>query len=235
MSRRLDCMLQVGDLELEVRLSPRRSTIQITVDRDGSLLLLAPPTCTREAMQRFVNAKRFWIYTKLAQKEALRPDLVVKQYVDGEGFPYLGRSHRLLLVHGQDVAVKLEHGRFKLDRALADEGREHMVRWYSERALPWLSRRIEDLQGRVGVSPAGVSVRELGYRWGSCGSGRVNFHWRTILLPPRAIDYVVVHELVHLIEPHHTLEFWRHIERVLPDYDGRKRWLAEKGAAATAV
>jgi hypothetical protein len=110
-----------------------------------------------------------------------------------------------------------------------------MIRWYTEHALPWLPKRVEEYQGRVDVSPASVSVRELGYRCGSCGSGRVNFHWRTILLPRRAIDYVVVHELVHLIEPHHTPEFWRQVERVLPDYDGRKRWLAEKGAAASSV
>lgn len=228
--------LRVDDLELEVRLSARRSTVQITVDRDGKLLLSAPERCSEDAMVRFVNEKRFWIYTKLAEKDALRSSAPAKQYVDGEGFAYLGRSYRLLLVDGQDVPVKLERGRFKLDRSLAAEGRQHLIRWYNEHALSWLSNRVEAYQARVGVSPAGVHVRELGFRWGSCGAaGRVNFHWRTILLPPRAIDYVIVHELVHLIEPHHGPEFWRRVDRALPDFEARKRWLAEKGEATTRV
>ena len=70
----------------------------------------------------------------------------------------------------------------------------------------------------------------LGFHWGSCSrSGRLNFHWRTILLPPRIIEYGVAHELVHLRELRHNLEFWRRLERVIPDFAARKQWLAENG------
>lgn len=75
----------------------------------------------------------------------------------------------------------------------------------------------------------------LGYRWGSCGSrGALNFHWKTILLPPRIIDYILVHELVHIHEPHHTPAFWTRVERVLPDYAARKEWLAGNGQTETS-
>ena len=75
-----------------------------------------------------------------------------------------------------------------------------------------------------------MSVRELGYRWGSCGPGRnLNFHCRTLCLPPRMVEFVVVHELVHLIESHHGTGFWRRVERVIPDFADHKRWLAENG------
>jgi predicted metal-dependent hydrolase len=228
--------LRIDDLDFEVRRSPRRSTVQITVERDGKLLLCAPESCSEKAMARFILEKRYWIYTKLAQKDALRATVPTKRYVNGEGFAYLGRSHRLLLVRGQDTPVKLEQGRFKMDHACAAEGRQHMLRWYTQRALPWLRKRVDAYTGRVGAVPVDVNVQDLGFRWGSCSNaGRVNFHWRTILLPPRAIDYVVVHELVHLVEPHHTRDFWRRVERVLPDYDARKQWLSEKGDAASAV
>jgi len=73
-----------------------------------------------------------------------------------------------------------------------------------------------------------VQVRDLGYRWGSCGRG-VNVHWRTILLPPRYIDYILAHELVHLCEPRHNKRFWAALERVMPDFAERKQWLAEHG------
>ena len=93
-------------------------------------------------------------------------------------------------------------------------------------------------QSYWGFSPF-VQVRELGYRWGSCGhKGDLYFHWRVAMLPRTLIEYVVVHELVHLIEPHHTNAFWDRVERVVSDwcdaYGGlrlRKQWLAENGAS----
>lgn len=64
--------------------------------------------------------------------------------------------------------------------------------------------------------------------WGSCGKGgRLNFHWRSILLPPRIIEYVIVHELVHILEPNRTPAFWTRVERTMPDFAVRKQWLAE--------
>lgn len=226
-------VLVVGDLELEVRRSARRKTVQITVDRDGDLIVSAPESCPVTLMEDFVREKRFWIYTKLAEKEALRPRPPQKQLVTGEGFPYLGRSYRLLLVSEQGVPLKLEHGRFKLRRDAVPEGREHLVRWYTEHARPWLTQRVERWRGRIGVRPTGVHVQDLGYRWGSCGKGeRLYFHWRAILLPPRIVEYIVAHELVHLHEPHHTPEFWSRLERAMPDFAQRKQWLAENAGPA---
>lgn len=229
-------VLTVGDLSFEVRRSARRTSVQITVDRGGELLLSAPEACPTSVLERFVREKRYWVYTKLAAKDALGPPTTTKQFVSGEGFLHLGRSHRLLLVDVQDVPVKLEQGRFKMLTSAAAAGREHLVDWYKARARLWLGARVERLRRRVGVEPAGLTVQDLGYRWGSCGKGgRLFFHWRVMLLPPRVIDYVVVHELVHLVEPHHTPGFWRRVERVLPDFETRRRWLAERGQEATAV
>jgi len=100
-------------------------------------------------------------------------------------------------------------GASKISRAAVTQGgRDHMIRWYLERARPWLAQRVERYRRRIGVEPTGLSVQELGYRSGSCSkAGCLNFHWRTILLPPGLIEYVVVHALVHLIEPHHTPAF----------------------------
>ena len=76
----------------------------------------------------------------------------------------------------------------------------------------------------------GVKVQDLGYRWGSCGKGDwLYFHWKAILLPARIAEYVVVHEIAHLHEPHHTPAFWLRVERAMPDYAQRKAWLAEHG------
>ncbi|MEM9861013.1 MAG: SprT family zinc-dependent metalloprotease [Myxococcota bacterium] len=228
--------LVVGDLVFELRRSNRRRTVQVTVDRGGELVISAPNECPTSTMENFVKEKRHWIYTKLAEKEALRPTHTEKQYVTGEGFPYLGRTHRLLLVNNQDVPVKLEHGRFKMQRTAVCSGRNEMVRWYTQNAQAWLTKRMNRLKARVSVEPSGLTVKDLGYRWGSCGKGgRLYFHWRSILLPPSVIEYIVVHELVHLHEPHHTPQFWTRVERAMPDFAKRKQWLAENGGEAVGL
>lgn len=220
----------VNDLQFTVQRSARRRTMQITVERDGGLVLSAPPEVDDDQLRAFVEEKRFWIYGKLAQKDQLQRKVPRKEFVAGEGFLYLGRSHRLKLVDEQDVPIKLVAGRFCLRRDALPVAREHLIRWYGERAKTWLSRRVVDYESRMEVRPAGVKVQDLGYRWGSCGKGAwLYFHWKTILLPARVAEYVVVHEIAHLHEPHHTPAFWLRVERVMPDYAQRKVWLAEHG------
>jgi len=223
--------LCVDDLMFEVRHSDRRRTMQITVDRGGELILSVPTDCPPQTMERFAHEKRFWVYAHLAEKELLHRTKPTKVFISGEGFPYLGRHYRLLLVAARSVPVKLEAGRLRMRRADAHEGQKHLRSWYAERATDWLRRRVRLWAPRVGKTPASITVQDLGFRWGSCGKGdRVYFHWKTILLPPRVIEYVIVHELVHLGEAHHTPAFWNRVERVLPDFASRKRWLLENAA-----
>ena len=228
--------LTIDNLCFEVKRSSRRKTMQITVDRGGELILAAPPEVEEARLREFVREKRFWIYTKLAAKDQLQRAVPRKVFVDGEGFLYLGRSYRLRLVDEQAVPLKLQNGRFLLLRELAANGREHLIRWYSERAKAWLWQRVRDNAARMEVQPAGVKVQDLGYRWGSCGKGDwLYFHWKSILLPPRIAEYVVVHELAHLHQSHHTPEFWQRVERAMPDYERRKNWLAEHGMNVEGV
>jgi predicted metal-dependent hydrolase len=222
--------MEVDDLRLAVQRSTRRRTLQITVERDGALVLSAPTGVDEQRLRAFVQAKRFWIYTKLAEKDRLQREVPPKAFVGGEGFLYLGRSQRLKLVPQQDAPLKLVAGRFCLRADAVDDGRAHFIRWYSDRAKPWLAQRVAAYASRMEVAPAGVKVQDLGYRWGSCGKGDwLYFHWKTIFLPARIAEYVVVHEMAHLHEPHHTPAFWTRVERAMPDFLQRKAWLAERG------
>lgn len=228
--------LQVDELRLRVQRSARRKTVQITVERSGELVLCAPPEVDELALRAFVLEKRFWIYSRLAEKDRLQRRVPRKEFVGGEGFLYLGRSHRLKLVDEQDVPLKLTSGRFCLSVAALPQAREHFIRWYSERAKAWLTARVASQASRMEVDPAGVRVQDLGYRWGSCGKGDwLYFHWKTILLPARIAEYVVVHEMAHLHEPHHTPPFWLRVERAMPDYAQRKAWLAEHGIEVEGI
>ena len=198
--------LAVGDLVLHVAPPGDRKTIEIVVERDASLVLKAPPTAIVERAEQFVTSKREWIYRKLADKDALTGPHVTKQFVEGEGFAYLGRNYRLTLT--SDVAgagVRLERGRFHLPAAQAHEGAALMRRWYTEVGGEWLRHRIRPWAARLGEDAVEVEVRDLGYRWGSArpmqGPQRINIHWATLQLPPTLIDYVLVHELARCLPP----------------------------------
>ena len=206
--------LVVGDLVLEVAPPSDRKTIEIVVERDASLVLKAPPTATIERAKQFVTAKRPWVYRKLAEKDALTGPPVVKQFVEGEGFAYLGRSYRLTLT--TDAAakegVRLERGRFHLPAKEATKAPPRCAAGTPRSGGQWLQRRIGPWAARLGEESVAVEVRDLGFRWGSArpatGPQRINVHWATLQLPPSLIDYVLVHELAHLQETNHTPDFW---------------------------
>ena len=227
--------LVVGDLVLEVAPPSDRKTIEIVVERDASLVLKAPPTATVERAKQFVTAKRPWVYRKLAEKDALTGPPVVKQFVEGEGFAYLGRSYRLALTTDAEgkEGVRLERGRFHLPAKDADGGAPEMRRWYTKVGGQWLRHRLRPWAARLGQEAVEVEVRDLGYRWGSArpaaGSQRINVHWATLQLPPSLIDYVLVHELAHLQETNHTPDFWKVVARLMPTYETHKTTLATIG------
>lgn len=220
----------VADLEFTIQTSVTRRTVGITVDRDGALLLHAPDGCSESSLAAWADGKRTWVYRKLAEKDLLLAPPVRKRFVSGEGFDYLGRRYRLLLVD-DEAAVRLARGRLRMRRELALDGAETVIGWYRTRARRWLPPRIQPWTNRMGAYPGELDIRDLGYRWGSLGKGgRLNLHWATMQLPASLVDYVIVHELAHLEHPHHTPEFWAVVARAMPDYETRKARLAQVGS-----
>ena len=179
-----------------------------------------------------MTSKRQWVYRKLAEKDALSGPPVVKQFVVGEGFAYLGRSYRLTLT-ADTPGVRLDRGRFHLAASEVDQGAAAMRRWYTAVGSKWLRKKIRPWAARLGEQAVTVEVRDLGFRWGSArptsGPPRINIHWATLQLPPGLIDYVLVHELAHLRERNHTPEFWSIVERLMPGYQTQKTTLAAIG------
>jgi hypothetical protein len=222
--------LSIDELTFVLKRSRRRKTLGITIERDGELVLTAPEGVPVEEVEQLTRKKGLWIYRKLAEREFLIGPTRDKEYVPGETFYHLGRAYRLRLTDDPEAPpLTLHHGWFELRRDSVEQGESHFSSWYATHATPWLARRVELYAPRVGVEPAPLKVQDLGYRWGSCGTASLNFHWRALQLPTRAIDYIVVHELVHIVERRHDQAFWNHVERAMPDYELRKSWLAEHG------
>lgn len=168
---------------------------------------------------------------QLAKRDLLTQPVPIKGFVNGEGFTYLGRAYRLKLVEPiHPEPLRLTGGRFELHRNRTQEAEADFRAWFIRNGKAWLTRRVHRLAREVGVEPTGVQIQDLGYHWGSCGKNkRLYFHWRVMTLPASLVEYVIVHELVHLLEPHHTPAFWRKVARAMPDYERRKLALAQHG------
>jgi|ERR1017187_3974596 predicted metal-dependent hydrolase len=214
----------------------RRKTADIVIERNGSVLVRAPEEVAPERIEDIVKSKRYWIYRNLAEWRDLNATRVVREYRNGEGFLYLGRSYRLLLVAGQEQPLLLKNGRFCLQRDLVDRGEVPAAKaafrdYYIAQGLDRLTQRVQYYAPKIGVAPRRIGVRELGHRWASCSpAGDLAFHWKCMMAPPTIIDYIVVHELCHFHQMDHTQAFWNEVDKVLPNYRERKEWLRKNGA-----
>jgi predicted metal-dependent hydrolase len=214
----------------------QRKTADIIVERDGSVLVRAPQTVSDERIEDLVEAKRYWIYKTLAEWRDLNAARVLREYRSGEGFLYLGRSYRLLLVTDQNEPVLLKNGRFCLRRDLVEAGDVEAARaafrdYYIAHGRDRIGLRVGYYAPKVGVAPRSADVRDLGHRWASCSpAGDLAFHWKCMMAPQSIIDYIVVHELCHFHQPDHTEAFWNEVDKIMPAYRERKEWLRKQGA-----
>lgn len=222
-------------LPYQVVRSPRK-TADIIIERDGSVLVRAPEWVDDDQVENLVKSKHYWIYQGLAEWRDLNATRVLREYKGGEGFLYLGRAYRLLLVADQQEPLLLKDGRFQLRRELVEQGELAAAKaafrdYYVARGIQRISERVAYFSPKAGVAPSGFDVRELGHRWASCSpTGNLAFHWKCMMAPQTIIDYIVVHELCHLHHHDHTSAFWNEVDKVMPDYRERKEWLKKNGA-----
>lgn len=214
----------------------RRSTTDIIIERDGSVLVRAPEWIDDEQVANIVESKHYWIYRSLAEWRDLNASQVQREYKNGEGFLYLGRAYRLSLVDDQIEPLQLKNGRFTLRRERVVPGKSRSAKaafrdFYTAKGLERMRTRVIYYAPKVGVEPTGVAIRELGHRWAAClPSGKLAFHWKCMMAPQTIIDYIVVHELCHFHHRDHTNAFWNEVDKVMPDFRERKDWLRKNGA-----
>lgn len=219
---RIPKTVAVGSLEVAVSVSQRRKSVRLTVERDASVSAVVPPNITTEELVNLVKSRRSWLFAKLSEVNELGQSMSPKQFITGEGFPYLGRSYRLRVV-AAGAPTRLVAGRLELG---AGGGASQIVEWYRRAGSSWLRRRVKPWSEVMATEVHQMHVRPLGYRWGSCATDRsLNIHWATMQLPPTLVDYVLVHELAHLTVPDHGPDFWMMVERALPDAQERRRRL----------
>lgn len=214
----------------EIIRTHRRKTADIRVE-DGAVSIVVPAKTPPEKIDQLLADKRRWIREKIALYQERTP-ASTKQYLSGEAFTYLGRNYRLKVERGSFAPVRVIQGRLVVTVPRGTEQpqmiRNALVRWYKRQAAQKLTEKVKRFAPLVGVEPAGVGIKHFRSRWGSCTSkGKLEFNWQIMMAPNRMVDYVVVHELCHLIRHDHSAEFWKEVARVMPDCQQCRGWLRE--------
>lgn len=223
--------LHVGSQVIDYRLLRRqRRTLEIAVEPDASVVVVAPPDTGIDAIEARLRKRAGWVMRQQRYFMQFLPRTPERRFVAGETHLYLGRQYRLKVVPENGEGVKLVRGFIMVpaSRPHRPEGvRESVEGWYRDRARIKFVERLEINLGRFpdpeAFRPRGLTIRVLRKRWGSMSpAGRLLLNRRLILAPVDAIDYVITHELCHVAEPHHGPAFHALLDRVLPDWKHRK-------------
>lgn len=207
----------------------KRKTLNITVERDRSIVVRAPENLSRERIEQIVYSKRQWINAKMNHAQKYPVDIQPKEFISGESLMYLGKNYQLQVVDEPLEGVQFNH-KFKISKSEQTQANQLFKQWYLRKALEKIQPVAKRYAQNLGVEFNECKTSEMKYRWGSCTpNNNIIFNWRIIKAPMFVVEYLVAHELVHLIESNHTAKFWHILSVQIPNYQRAKKWLKEKG------
>jgi hypothetical protein len=223
---------QIIQFSVEYR---RRKTLEIQILPPDKVLVICPKGLSENRVKEVVRLKAKWIISKIKELRDIEFRPIDSELKGGESFMYLGNNYTLQINIKKNLKkpkVDLTEGKIHITAPVKDDKliRDALKGWYRKKADELIKNRVEYYKPIIDREPKLVKVKEQKKRWGSCTSeGNIYFNWRIIMAPIDVIDYVVVHELCHLIHMNHSKYFWKLVESILPDYKERKSWLKKYG------
>ncbi|MDD5586916.1 MAG: SprT family zinc-dependent metalloprotease [Alphaproteobacteria bacterium] len=221
----------------------RRRTLALRVEQDGGLRILAPEGLSLKKIESFLQRHMGWIRRKRKLRRPQRSVVPGEELGDGSLAPYRGEScllkitqtpeRRSSCVYANGVLEVAVSGRDLSSALLGEEARLELRLWYKKQARREFQERAGYWSARLGVSFGRLIVTSPARRWGSCNARNdIRLNWRLILAPPPLLDYVVAHELCHVLHKNHARAFWGALGEVMPDYKQRRRQLRAWEASA---
>lgn len=206
--------------------------IRIHVYPNGDVEIEAPENKEADQIRAAAQRRARWIFQHRNAAIAARRIALPREYVSGETHFYLGRRHKLI-VHeskAQSSEVKLLRGKLKVSLPVADRAavRRRLNAWYNDRATEYLTKRVGEISERLSWINARPPFKLMPMRtqWGSCSpEGVIYLNPALIKAPRHCIEYVILHELCHLIEHNHSKRFFDLLDRHMPDWKNAKREL----------
>lgn len=215
-------------LDYRIIRNPRRRRLSITISAQSDIHILAPKSISERDIEAFVQQQVPWINRTLKKVE--KHYIPPKTFKEGETFMFLGENYRLQLLEGSKKGVEFKDKRLKVSVKVGRNNKEEiqaaLLTWYKERAKDIIPDRVEIHAKEMGLDYNQVRIKTLKTRWGSCSSLKnLNFNWVLMMTPIHVLDYVVIHELAHLVHMNHSKSFWDLVEQYCPDYREHKKWL----------
>ncbi len=198
----------------------KRKTLSIAIDNFGRLIVRAPHRCSEERIFAFLRQKEDWIIRKQFEKEGAGIRLPGEN-LQGYSFMLLGNEVRIELVDKQKIGFDGE-----VIFLPQEDSKERLISWLKANAKRILTEITERKAELMGVDFQSVSVSSAKTRWGSCSyDNKIRYSFRLLYVPQEMIEYVIVHELTHTKHKNHSPAFWEEVEKYVPDYKARCKWL----------
>jgi predicted metal-dependent hydrolase len=225
--------MTLNGLDICVIRSARKKTMHIVIERDGSVSVQVPESIEDDRILEILKTKEYEIHKKLLYWKELNEEQIERQFVSGQSFMYLGKNYNLHIIEGQKRNLVFKDSKFLLSDK-ATNPRDAFVQFYKKQAKLKINERLAIYQKTVRKLPVKVEIRELPTRWASCTpDGNIYFNWKCVMAPVVVLDYLIIHELVHLEHPNHSRAFWDKVSAVCPNYQEHESWLKRNGVRMT--
>lgn len=211
-----------------------RKTMSIEVEPSGEVNVSSPLGVTEDIILDKVKSKANWIVQKQYEVQSININKINREVVSGESYLYLGRNYSLQIedINTKDINVKLFRCKFIISTYTRNQDKIKLAleNWYREKTLLRVNERVNYYKQYFNIRPKDIKVKEQKKRWASCTSNNeLLFNWRCSMAPANILDYIVLHEMTHMIYKDHSQEFWDRMAAVMPDYEVRKEWLRNNG------
>ena len=195
-----------------------RKTLSLTVLKDGVVLVKAPISMKDETINKFIEDKQEWIRSKLLIINNTRSKF--DDILHYQKFLLYGNKYSVLIDDVKRIETNDDFQIVVPNKTEPENILKSLKSWYKKIAKQILQDRLAFVESRVKLKSKALRISDSKGKWGSCNSlGVICFNWRVVMLPPKIIDYVIVHELCHLVEMNHSKKFWSLVERFLPKYE----------------
>lgn len=209
-----------------------RKSVAIIVFPTKEVIVRAPNQISSDKIKNIVRSKGDWIIKKRNEM----PEIVIpkkRDYTEGDKILYRGKEYTIKVINTVGISqstILLKEKEIIIVKKTKEKKKiqELLLEWYKGEAKSLVKERIEFYMPQIKKPIGDIRIKSQKKRWGSCSSkGNLNFNWKIVMMPDEMFDYIIVHELCHLKHLNHSKLFWESVEKILPDYKIREKWIKE--------
>ncbi|NMA66145.1 MAG: M48 family metallopeptidase [Clostridiaceae bacterium] len=214
-------------LTIDQLIRSKRKTISLTITKDAKLVVRVPLRMPLKDINDIIEEKKDWIISKKEQVLKRKKEYDNLKFVEGGKFFFQGKTYTLV-PDSKISMINFDNDKLYYPSSREKELSDVLKSWCRFEAKRFLPDRLNQLSELLKIPYTGCSITSARTRWGSCSpNNRINLTWRLIMADTGAIDYVIIHELCHVVHKNHGKEFWTRVQQIMPDYLNYRKWLKE--------